>query len=66
MSKDGFNINIGGGFPGLLTLVFVIAKITGHLSWSWWWVFCPIWMGAALFFTIIAAALVAAFAAGTR
>jgi hypothetical protein len=30
------------GFFELLTLIFVIAKITGYLAWSWWWVFSPI------------------------
>jgi len=30
------------GFFELLTLIFVIAKITGYLAWSWWWIFSPI------------------------
>ena len=30
------------GFFELLTLIFVIAKITGYLAWSWLWVFSPI------------------------
>jgi hypothetical protein len=30
------------GFIGLLTIVFVIAKITGYVAWSWLWVFSPI------------------------
>lgn len=24
-----------------LTLIFVIAKLTDHIDWSWWWVFMP-------------------------
>jgi len=32
------------GFVGLLTLVFVVAKVTGYLHWSWWWVFSPVWI----------------------
>ena len=24
-----------------LTLIFVIAKITGYIDWSWWLVFLP-------------------------
>lgn len=30
------------GFFELLTLIFVIAKITGYLEWSWWWIFSPV------------------------
>lgn len=29
---------------GLLTIVFVIAKIFGVISWSWLWVLSPIWI----------------------
>jgi hypothetical protein len=42
------------GFTELLTLVLVILKGTGHLSWSWWQVFIPeyiaggFWLLAAL------------------
>lgn len=40
------NVNNGGiGFLGLLTIVFVIAKITGYITWSWFWVFSPILVG---------------------
>lgn len=33
-------------FPlaSVLTIIFVIAKLTGYITWSWWWVFSPIWM----------------------
>jgi hypothetical protein len=37
------SIQIGPGLLGCLTIVFVIAKLTGHLDWSWWWVFAPLW-----------------------
>lgn len=33
----------GLGFLSILTLIFVVAKILGFLSWSWWLVFLPIW-----------------------
>ena len=35
-------IEIGGGFLGTLTIVFVILKALGYLDWSWWWVFSPV------------------------
>lgn len=35
-------------FPPLLipslVIIFVIAKLTGHFDYSWWWVFSPIWI----------------------
>lgn len=34
----------GIGLPGLLTVLFVGLKLTGHISWSWWWVVSPIWI----------------------
>ena len=30
-----------------LALVFVTLKLTGFISWSWWWVTAPLWGGAA-------------------
>ena len=39
------NRNIGGvGFLGLLTLLFIGLKLTGHIAWSWIWVLSPIWI----------------------
>jgi len=26
----------------LLTVVFVVLKLTHHIKWSWWWVVSPI------------------------
>ena len=34
----------GIGFLGLLTIVFITLKLTGFISWSWWWVLSPIWL----------------------
>jgi len=32
----------GLGFISTLTLIFIIMKLTGFISWSWWLVFLPI------------------------
>lgn len=34
----------GVGFFGLLTLVFIVLKLTGVISWSWGWVLAPLWI----------------------
>ncbi len=40
-------------FLTILFTVFVTLKLTGYISWSWWWVTAPLWGGFALFFIII-------------
>ena len=53
------SINIGGGgFFGMLTIVFVVLKLTGTINWSWFWVLSPLIAGIALSFLIIALVLV--------
>ena len=38
----------GGGFFGLLTILFVALKLTGVIDWSWWWVLAPLWGSFAI------------------
>ena len=33
------------GFLPLLTIVLVILKAMEYITWSWWWVFAPLWLG---------------------
>lgn len=40
------------GLAGALTVLFVALKLTGHIGWSWWWVFAPVWMSVAFVATI--------------
>lgn len=41
--------NSGIGFTGLLTIVFIVLKLTGNIDWSWWWVLSPLWIPLLLF-----------------
>lgn len=34
----------GIGCTTVLTIVFTALKLTGHISWSWWWVLAPTWI----------------------
>lgn len=52
----------GVGFLSILTIIFVIAKITGYINWSWWLVFVPFWGPIALVAAILAAIFLGAFA----
>jgi len=47
----------GIGFAGLLTIVFVVLKLTGVIAWSWWWVLAPLWVGFAFVLAIFVGVL---------
>ena len=49
----------GIGFVGLLTIVFIVLKLTGYIDWSWWWVLSPIWIAATVVVAILALVVVA-------
>ena len=36
--------NPGLSFTSLLTLIFITIKLTNVITWSWLWVFSPIWI----------------------
>ena len=40
--------NIGIGT--ILFVVFLILKLCGTISWSWWWVTSPLWISAGVYF----------------
>ena len=42
------NSSGGIGFTGLLTVAFIVLKLTNYIDWSWWWVLSPIWIPVAL------------------
>ena len=44
MSNNTSASSGGIGFPGLLTALFIGLKLTGYISWSWWWVLSPLWI----------------------
>lgn len=39
-------------FLGLLGIIFIVLKLTGHIAWSWWWVTAPLWGGFVLLIAI--------------
>lgn len=40
--------SVGIGFTGLLTIAFIVLKLTGVINWSWVWIFSPIWIPAGI------------------
>ena len=52
--KETVEVTYNGiGFSGLLTILFIGLKLTGHIDWDWIWVFSPLWIGFVLFFGVI-------------
>jgi len=46
-------IKNGPGFVPLLTILFIVLKLTQVIEWSWWWVLSPVWIAASVFFVVI-------------
>ena len=47
MSSNNNSSSAGIGFWGLLTIAFIVLKLTKTIAWSWWWVLAPIWVPGA-------------------
>ena len=58
MSNNTSTSSGGIGFPGLLTVLFIGLKLTGHISWSWWWVLSPLWISLLLAIVILGIAFI--------
>ena len=43
----------GIGFTGALTILFIALKLLGKITWSWWWVLCPMWIGVSIALVIL-------------
>jgi fatty acid desaturase len=57
--KENYNnFNNNSWFLPALTLLFIALKLTGYITWSWWWVLAPLWIPVLLVFTV---ALIVAF-----
>ena len=60
---DKSTVSSGGiGFSGLLTIVFIVLKLTHYIDWSWWWVLAPAWIPLALVLAILLVTLIIALA----
>lgn len=56
----------GIGFLGLLTIAFIVLKLTGVIEWSWWWVLLPLWGPVALVLVAMAIVWAVMFGRGIR
>lgn len=58
MKEKQTTVNGGIGFTGLLTIAFIVLKLLGIITWSWVWVFAPIWIDVILVIILLAALLI--------
>lgn len=54
MSSKSASSSTGGGFFGLLTILFIGLKLTGFIDWSWWLILSPLW-GPLVFLALLVA-----------
>jgi len=43
MSNNSNNSSSGLGLGMILFLIFMTLKLTGNITWSWWYVTLPLW-----------------------
>lgn len=43
MSNSSSSSSGGIGFFGVMFILFLGLKLTGHIDWSWWWITAPLW-----------------------
>ena len=48
----------GLSFTQLLTIAFIVLKLTKVITWSWWWVLSPLWIPAGIAFVVIIVLLI--------
>ncbi len=56
--KDLITISLINPITVVIFLAFFFAKIFDKIDWSWWWVFSPLWLPAALVVSIIILAII--------
>lgn len=67
MSNNNSGTGGGIGFVGLLTIVFIVLKLTGVVAWSWVWVLAPLWISFGLWLVLmIIIGIIALLAGGSN
>lgn len=58
--SESKSVSVNFPFLGILTLIFITLKLTGHIAWSWLWVLSPLWIPIAIVLVIGLIVLIAA------
>lgn len=57
MREQNVTRSSGIGFGSLLTIVFIVLKLTKVIDWSWVWVLAPVWISLLLVVIIVTAVI---------
>lgn len=52
---DGYSVSLN--LSTLLTVAFVVLKLTHMISWSWWWMLAPVWIPVVIALIVLAIVL---------
>lgn len=52
MNNNNHYSSGGMSLVGVLTVIFVVLKLVGVISWSWVWVLSPLWISLGLWAVI--------------
>jgi hypothetical protein len=61
MSSENKTSSSSVGFGGLLTLIFIVLKLTHYIDWDWIWVLSPLWIPVLLILAIFVIFLIIAW-----
>lgn len=53
MNNNNSSNGTGIGFCGLLTIAFIVLKLTNIIKWSWLWVLSPCWIPLVLLVIVV-------------
>ena len=59
VNNNGNHTGGGISFTGLLAIAFIVLKLLGVITWSWWWVLSPIWITLVLVLILVFVAIIA-------
>ena len=48
MKREDAQTATGLSLPVIVFVVFLTLRLTGVISWSWWWVTSPLWIITAI------------------
>ena len=46
------NITVNIPILSILGIIFIVLKLAGTITWSWWWVLAPFWIPIAFLLAI--------------
>ena len=58
MAENTTTVSGGIGLGTILFIIFLVLKLTGHITWSWFWVIFPLWIGPAVIIGILIIVLI--------